>query len=582
MGKYKRVIGGASALGLSLAGFVVAAPAAPADARLSCGSTVTQSATLTYNIGPCTGDGLDISTSYITLNLNGHRIFSTNAVGDIAGVRLIGVNGVTVRNGTVTGFNDGVAILGGAGNTVSNIHANNNVSDFGGHTGPNCNLGDGIGLFNTNHNMILGNVANNNGPYGGISLVDNATDNQVIGNTTNNNNVPAPPPHPRCIDNTNQDEGIRIEGPNASNNVVRGNTVQGNLLAGIGIHASNNVDPNVNNPPNLYETIENNKVFSNGLSNSDPNDSGISILSTPGDRSFGNTIRNNVSSNNFANGIYLPAGSHDNLVQGNLVNSNQIDGISLEGPTFSNKFTDVGPSLLQVTSPSMPPFVQGTDYKALSGSGSGDVTARLVAVGPISIPPTGFDTSASGCSPSDFAGFPVGAVALIQRGFCARSQKVNNAVAAGASAVIMFNEGSTGRTGLLTAGVGVVTIPVVGTTYALGVQLYNLTQAGPVTIHVVTNTTNVLVQTGPGAENNTLLSNRGKLNSNLDGEDANLNPPCDHNQWIHNLFGFINQQCVANGGGTGTIPPHPPVVHAAAASKSSSAAGYQRGIHAGS
>jgi hypothetical protein len=94
---------------------------------------------------------------------------------------------------------------------------------------------------------------------------------------------------------------------------------------------------------------------------------------------------------------------------------------------------------------------------------------------------------------------------------------------------------------------------VIGTTYALGQQLYNLTQAGTVTIHILTNTTNVTSQT-PGAENNTLLGNIGRANAEFDGNDQTLTPPCDQNRWAGNVFATVNQACVARGG-TGTVTP---------------------------
>ena len=43
----------------------------------------------------------------------------------------------------------------------------------------------------------------------------------------------------------------------------------------------------------------------------------------------------------------------------------------------------------------------------------------------------------------DFAGFPAGAIALIQRGGCSFALKAHNAEAAGAAAVIVFNQGNT-------------------------------------------------------------------------------------------------------------------------------------------
>jgi hypothetical protein len=72
-------------------------------------------------------------------------------------------------------------------------------------------------------------------------------------------------------------------------------------------------------------------------------------------------------------------------------------------------------------------------------------------------------SSTSGCEASDFAGFQVGKVALTQRGTCTFRQKADNAAAAGASAVVIFNEGQPGRQDLFggTRGSAGVTIPVV-------------------------------------------------------------------------------------------------------------------------
>ena len=55
-----------------------------------------------------------------------------------------------------------------------------------------------------------------------------------------------------------------------------------------------------------------------------------------------------------------------------------------------------------------------------------------------------------------------------------------------------------------------------------------------------------------GALNNALVSNTGHGNGQFDGAD--FNPTCDHNAWVHNHFGTVNQPCVASGrGSTGTV-----------------------------
>ena len=70
---------------------------------------------------------------------------------------------------------------------------------------------------------------------------------------------------------------------------------------------------------------------------------------------------------------------------------------------------------------------------------------------------------------------------LIQRGTCTFEQKAINAAAAGAVGVIIFNEGQPGRTDVLNGTLtNVVSIPVVGTTFAVGAELYAQAKASPV------------------------------------------------------------------------------------------------------
>ena len=82
--------------------------------------------------------------------------------------------------------------------------------------------------------------------------------------------------------------------------------------------------------------------------------------------------------------------------------------------------------------------------------------------------------------PDDFAGFPSGAIALIQRGTCSFALKVSNAQAAGASAVILFNQGNTPERSVTLTNISAVpppgsattiTVPVVGTSFAAGESL---------------------------------------------------------------------------------------------------------------
>lgn len=114
------------------------------------------------------------------------------------------------------------------------------------------------------------------------------------------------------------------------------------------------------------------------------------------------------------------------------------------------------------------------------GQSTGTANASLQPAGGIIIPPTATPSSSSGCTPSDFSGFVAGRIALIQRGTCNFGVKVQNAQAAGASGVIIFNEGNPGRTALFSGSLSdaagnpiIPTIPVAFTSFDIGQNLYN-------------------------------------------------------------------------------------------------------------
>jgi len=145
--------------------------------------------------------------------------------------------------------------------------------------------------------------------------------------------------------------------------------------------------------------------------------------------------------------------------------------------------------VLDLTSPDRPAYTHGQDFLAMQYTGLGEITAAVTAVD-ITIPPTASPSSTSGCEAADFAGFPAGNIALIQRGTCTFRTKVVNAAAAGAAGVIIFNEGQAGRTEILngTLGQPQITILAVGTTFAVGEQIATLLKTGPVTAHLAVAT----------------------------------------------------------------------------------------------
>src|SRR5262245_7094989 len=141
-------------------------------------------------------------------------------------------------------------------------------------------------------------------------------------------------------------------------------------------------------------------------------------------------------------------------------------------------FSYVGVPTLSEVSPTPHSYQVGFDWNP--GPAQGDGSGALQPAGGIVIPPTATSSSTSGCTAADFSGFVPGRVALIQRGGCNFGVKVVNAQDAGATGVIIFNEGNPGRTDLLNgslvdaAGTPVFpTIPVAFTAFDTGQGLLN-------------------------------------------------------------------------------------------------------------
>jgi Zn-dependent M28 family amino/carboxypeptidase len=205
-------------------------------------------------------------------------------------------------------------------------------------------------------------------------------------------------------------------------------------------------------------------------------------------------------------------------------------GYAPQVQAFTFDYFEENSQLVRVT-PSPRTFVNGTDFLRNtfdSGSPEGTATGALVPVDLVLNPSGPANSSSSGCEPGDFAGLPAGAVALVQRGTCGFNVKVLNAQAAGASAVIVMNEGQPGRTGLLNM-IGDATglhIPAVFTTYDAG---FNLAQTPGATVTVTVDyvadqrtTYNVLAETDRGNDANVVMAG-AHLDSVQDGPGINDN-----------------------------------------------------------
>jgi aminopeptidase Y len=215
-----------------------------------------------------------------------------------------------------------------------------------------------------------------------------------------------------------------------------------------------------------------------------------------------------------------------------VVGKLQAAGYAPEVQTFDFAFfQELSTPTLERVSPDPKVYVAGTsaDFATMTYSGSGDVTAQVQEVNDNQFPPGPTPSSSNaGCEDADFAGFAAGNIALIQRGTCTFHDKALNAQEAGASAVVIFNEGQPGRTAVVAGTLGTpdFTIPVVGTTFALGEETHNLLGSVPVTFHVVTNTisetrqtANVLADT-PGGDPNRVVVQGSHLDSVLTGPES--------------------------------------------------------------
>jgi Zn-dependent M28 family amino/carboxypeptidase len=183
-------------------------------------------------------------------------------------------------------------------------------------------------------------------------------------------------------------------------------------------------------------------------------------------------------------------------------------------------FYTVGPSALEQSAPSSVIYVEGTDFQPMDQTDPGDVTVLVTAV---DIQLGLGNTSTSGCEAADFAGFPAGNIALLQRGTCTFQSKAENAAAAGAVGAIIFNQGNTpGRTGLIngTLSAGYTGgIPVLEATYARGeewagadglmLRLFANVFRGPDTTY------NVLAETTSGRDDNVIM-----VGAHLDSVDG--------------------------------------------------------------
>ncbi|WP_254431456.1 M20/M25/M40 family metallo-hydrolase [Agromyces sp. Marseille-P2726] len=232
-----------------------------------------------------------------------------------------------------------------------------------------------------------------------------------------------------------------------------------------------------------------------------------------------------------ANGGNRAAGTSGHEASVDYIESQlEAAGYTTTRQEFTYERTNFTGTSLSRTSPD--PDVQytlGVDYFPMDFTGGGTVSAPVTAV---DVNLAGDRSSTSGCESSDFAGFPAGNIALIQRGSCDFAVKAANALAAQASGVIIFNQGNVvpgdDRLGLFGGTLGSIIdpdLPVVSAPFALGEEWVNtpgleMTLSVQITIEEVT-TENIWADTSGRADRTVVVG--GHLDSVAEGPGINDN-----------------------------------------------------------
>jgi parallel beta-helix repeat protein len=251
---------------------------------------------LVGNLGPCAGNGVNITASGVTFDLAGFTISGDRAAcgGYVTGINIEGpISDVLVFGGTVVNFNDGVGVHTVTKSQVKEL----DVMDA-------CSFG--IAVYSSRRVKLIGNRVT--GAWWGVRIDDlskaillkssDVSGSQIIGvGTANRNKIRNNQIH------GNGTDGLRVFG---QRNKLLGNTVNGNAF-------------------------------------------GIS-LSAP---ASANVVRGNTSNGNVGSGIWVERGAGSNLIESNTALGNPradledmnpgCDANTWNGNTFVTDLVDTMP-----------------------------------------------------------------------------------------------------------------------------------------------------------------------------------------------------------------------------------------------
>ncbi|MDT0301734.1 M20/M25/M40 family metallo-hydrolase [Streptomonospora wellingtoniae] len=156
-------------------------------------------------------------------------------------------------------------------------------------------------------------------------------------------------------------------------------------------------------------------------------------------------------------------------------------------------------AVLTQLAPEKREFTPGEDFVTMTYSGAGDATGAGV--------PVDYDSTDSGCTAEDFAGFPEGAIAIVMRGSCSFQAKTANAAEAGAAGTVVANNVEGPLNGTVSEESA---IPVVGTTTATGDALVAAGDSLELRLKVDASVSertsyNIVAETKGGARDNVVM-----------------------------------------------------------------------------
>ncbi|MFC1966577.1 nitrous oxide reductase family maturation protein NosD [Chloroflexota bacterium] len=283
----------------------------------------TKTATLTKDLN----EGIKIQGNGITLDGAGHTITGSGG-GNGVDIQYGTLQGITIKNLNVTGFNFGIYVRGMYPLSLGNHVVENNIL-----TGNDC----GIRVIYATNNTLNGNTATNN-PYYGIYVV-RSEGNNLSGNVANENGAGIISDY--CSGNifngntANSNDKIGINLGGSTSSTLAGNTANGNGERGIHVGASGNILSGNTASLNTRDGIYLGPASNNALDGNTASFNGWGGITLWGGSS-NNIISNNIATNNGYGGIRVCYGCDDNTLTGNTVNFNSWAGIRLMGVNNGN------------------------------------------------------------------------------------------------------------------------------------------------------------------------------------------------------------------------------------------------------